>query len=317
LSDKEYLQPSAGVRRLKGGKMGLFSDQGMAFTIEGLSLKMLTFAGKKIESWYSIPLNPNFVRDGLVAAPQEIGKIMAEAIQEKGIPRNDVVSALASAGSASQVLALPQVKGGKLKEVVDRELKRAMPGSAEVDYVYWRPVGGGGTTGQRQEIFALAVPKNNVISMVEVCRTAGVKLKGIELRPFALVRAVNCKDGIIVHGEIDNIEIVIVDRSFLGMFRGIPVKDVNPSSESAWQYLARELPFTIDYYNRSHHDSNITSEAAIYLSGGLALDPEMGPRLEQATGHKVARIEPPPGCPQNFPLEQYLVNVGLMLKGKW
>jgi hypothetical protein len=66
--------------------MGLFSDQGMAFTIEGLSLKMLTFAGKKIESWYSIPLNPNFVRDGLVAAPQEIGKIMAEAIQGMASP---------------------------------------------------------------------------------------------------------------------------------------------------------------------------------------------------------------------------------------
>jgi Tfp pilus assembly PilM family ATPase len=257
------------------------------------------------------------VRDGLVAAPQEIGKIMAEAIQEKGIPRNDVVAALSSAGSASQVLVLPRVKGGKLKEVVDRELKRAMPGSAEADYIYWRPVGGGGTAGQKQEIYALAVPRNNIINMVEVCRTAGVKLKGMELRPFALARAINCKNGIIVHGEIDSIEIVIVDRSFPGMFRGIPVKDVNPSSESAWQYLVRELPFTIDYYNRSHQDSNVTAESAIYLSGGLALDPEMAPRLAQATGHKAAPIEPPSGCPQNFPLAQYLVNVGLMLKGKW
>jgi hypothetical protein len=209
------------------------------------------------------------------------------------------------------------VKGGKLKEVVDRELKRAMPGSAEADYIYWRPVGGGGTAGQKQEIYALAVPRNNIINMVEVCRTAGVKLKGMELRPFALARAINCKNGIIVHGEIDSIEIVIVDRSFPGMFRGIPVKDVSPSPEAAWQYLMRELPFTIDYYNRSHQDSNVTAESAIYLSGGLALDPEMAPRLAQATGHKAAPIEPPSGCPQNFPLAQYLVNVGLMLKGKW
>jgi len=297
--------------------MELFISQRMAFTIEGLSLKMLTFAGKRIESWYSIPLNPNFVRDGLVAAPGEIGKIMAGAIQEKGIPVNGVVSALASTGSAGQVMTLPRVKGGKLKEVVVREMRRAMPGAADVDYLYWRPVNMGSTTGQRQEIYALAVPRNNVISMVEVCRTAGVKLKGMELRPFALARAVNCKNGIIVHGEIDNIEIVIVDRSFLAMFRGVPVKEVNPSPEVAWQYLIRELPFTIDYYNRSHHESNITAEAAVYLSGGLALDPEMAPKLAQATGRKVARIEPPPGCPQNFPLEQYLVNVGLMLKGKW
>jgi hypothetical protein len=95
------------------------------------------------------------------------------------------------------------------------------------------------------------------------------------------------------------------------------VKDANPSPEAAWQHLTRELPFTLDYYNRSHHDSSITSEAPVYLSGGLALDPEMSPRLAQATGRKVERVEPPQGCPENFPLEQYLVNVGLMLKGKW
>jgi len=161
------------------------------------------------------------------------------------------------------------------------------------------------------------VPRNNVINMVETCRTAGLKLKGLELRPFALARAVNCKSGIIVHGEVDTIEIVIVDKSFPGLFRYIPVKDANPSLEAAWQNLIRELPFTVDYYNRSHNDSSITAETPIYLSGGLALDPEMPARLSKASGRKVARVEPPPGCPPNFPLEQYLVNVGLMLKEKW
>jgi Tfp pilus assembly PilM family ATPase len=297
--------------------MELFNGHGMAFTIESLSLKMLTFAGKKIESWYSVPLNPNFVKDGLVFAPQDVGKVMAEAVQEKGVPRSSVLSALPSTGSAGQVLTLPRIKGGKMEDVVIREVKRLMPGAADVDYIYWQAMANGVTTKEKQAIYALAVPRNNVINMVETCRTAGLKLKGLELRPFALARAVNCKSGIIVHGEVDTIEIVIVDKSFPGLFRNIPVKDANPSLEAAWQNLIRELPFTVDYYNRSHHDSSITAETAIYLSGGLALDPEMPARLAQATGRKVARVEPPPGCPQNFPLEQYLVNVGLMLKEKW
>jgi len=297
--------------------MELFNGQGMAFTIEGASLKMLIFAGKKIESWYSVPLNPNFVKDGLVAAPQNVGKIMAEAIQEKGVPRSGVISALASTGSTGQVLTLPQVRGTKLDQVVIREVKRIMPGAVDSDYIFWQPMADGAVTKQKQAVYALAVPRSGVVNMVEICRTAGVKLKGLELRPFALVRAVNCKSGIIVHGEVDSIEIVIVDKGFPGLFRNIPVKDANPSPDVAWQYLVRELPFTVDYYNRSHHDSSISAESAVYLSGGLALDPEMAPKLAQATGRKVARVEPPPGCPQNFPLEQYLVNVGLMLKGKW
>jgi Tfp pilus assembly PilM family ATPase len=297
--------------------MELFNSHGMAFTIESLSLKMLTFAGKKIESWYSVPLNPNFVKDGLVSAPQDVGKIMAEAVQEKGVPRSGVLSALPSTGSAGQVLTLPRIKAGKMEDLVVREVKRLMPGAADADYIYWQAMANGVTTKEKQSVYALAVPRNNVINMVETCRNAGLKLKGLELRPFALARAVNCKSGIIVHGEVDTIEIVIVDKSFPGLFRNIPVKDANPSLEAAWQNLIRELPFTVDYYNRSHHDSSITAETAIYLSGGLALDPEMPAKLAQATGRKVARVEPPPGCPQNFPLEQYLVNVGLMLKEKW
>jgi len=297
--------------------MELFSGRGTAFTVEGLSLRILTFSGKKIESWYSVPLNPNFVKDGLVTSPQDVGRVLAEAIQEKGVSRRGALAALPSTGAASQVLTLPKIKGGKLEKIVTREVKRLMPGTADVDYIYWQPIANGSIASQRQSVFTLAVPRSNVINMVETCSTAGIKLKGLELRPFALARAVNCKSGIIVHGEIDTIEIVIVDKSFPAMFRNIPVKDANPSPEAAWQHLIRELPFTLDYYNRSHNDSGITAEAAVFLSGGLALDPEMGPRLAQATGRKVERVEPPAGCPENFPLEQYLVNVGLMLKGKW
>jgi hypothetical protein len=228
-----------------------------------------------------------------------------------------VLTALPSTGAASQVLTLPKVKGSSMEDMVVREVKRVMPGAADVDYIYWQPMADGVISKQKQAVYALAVPRNNVINMVETCRTAGLKLKGMELRPFALTRAINCKNGIIVHGEVDTVEIVIVDKSFPSLFRNIPVKDVSPSPEAAWQHLIRELPFTIDYYNRSHHDSGITAETPVYLSGGLALNPEMAPKLEQALGRKVAPIEPPPGCPQNFPLEQYLVNVGLMLKGKW
>jgi len=298
--------------------MGLFNSRAMAFTIEGVSLKILTFSGKKIENWYSVPLNPNFVKDGLVISPDVVGRVIAEAIQEKGVPRNGALAALPSGGAASQVLSLPRVNKSKLGEVVQREVKRLMPGAVDADYIYWQQFDNGIAKSGKQSVYALAVPKNNVISLVETCSTAGIKLKGLELKPFALARAVNCKSGIIVHGEVDGSEIVVVDQFVPGLFRNIPMKDDKPGAEVAWQNLIRELPFTIDYYNRTHHDSSITVETPVYLSGGLSLDPGASQKLAQVTGgRKVERVEPPPGYPENFPLEQYLVNVGLMLKGKW
>jgi len=296
--------------------MGLFDRRGMAFTIESMTLRMLIFSGKKIESWYSVPLTGNMVREGLIATPETVGSVMAEAIQENAIPRSGVVAAVPSTGSATQTINLPGVNKGNVKEMVGREIKRAMPGSQDVDFIYWQMLSQNG--GQKQQqVYALAVPRSNIVGVVDACRAGGVNLKGIELKPFALVRAVDCKDGIIVHGEMDSIEVVVVEKSFPALFRCIPVKDASPSVEDACQNILRELPFTIDYYNRSYRDAQLDPEVAVYLSGELALDPKLAMDVTETTGREVVGVEPKIECPPNFPLAQFLTNVGLMMRENW
>jgi len=296
--------------------MGLFDRRGMAFTIESMTLRMLIFSGKKIESWYSVPLSGNMAREGLIVTPEAVGSVMAEAIQENAIPKGGVITAVPSMGSATQTINLPGVKKGNIKEMVSREIRRSMPGSQDVDFVYWQmlPENGGQ---KQQQVYVLAVPKSNVVGVVDACRAGGVTLKGIELKPFALARAVDCKDGIIVHSEVDGIEVVIVERSFPALFRSIPVKDASPSPEMACQNLLRELPFTIDYYNRSYPDAQLGPEVAVYVSGELALDPKLAIDLTETTGREVIGVEPNVECPPNFPLAQFLTNVGLMMRENW
>ena len=301
--------------------MALFNGQGMAFVIEGFSVKMLVFSGKKIESWCSAPLNASWVRSGLVVSPDYVGGMMAELVKEKRMPHSGVVAALPSAGSAYQMLLLPamgRLRGRKLNEVVHRELRRVVPGSADVDYVYWQPLH---INGARQKVFTLQVPRANVMSMVELSRAAGISVKALELRPFALARAVGCKEGIIVHGEVDSIEVVIVNKSLPALFRDIGVKEAVanavPTLETAFQTMFRDLPSTIDYYLRVNPDTSVNSETPVYFSGSLSVEPDAFERLEKVTGRKITSVSTSLECPANFPLAQYLVNVGLMLKGKW
>ena len=295
--------------------MRLFDRRGMAFTIESMTLRLLVFSGRKIESWYSVPLSPNMVREGLISVPEGVGSVMAEAIRENGIPNRGVVCAVPSTGSATQTLTLPGVKKGNVKDMVRREIKRTMPSSVDVDFVYWQKLPREEV--QKQQVYALAVPRSNITSVMEACRAAGVTIRGMELKPFALVRAVDCKIGIIVHGEVDSIEVVVVDKGFPGLFRSIPVKDADPTPEIASENLLRELPFTIDYYNRTYRESQLDPEAVVYFSGELALDPKLAMEITQATGREVVGVELPEEYPPNFPLAQFLTNVGLMLRGKW
>ena len=295
--------------------MRVFDRRAMAFSIESTTLRMLIFSGKEIESWYSVPLGAGMVREGLVAQAEAVGGVMAEAIQENRIPSRGVVCAVPSTGSANQVLNLPGVKKGNVKEIVRREIKRTMPGAEDVDFVYWQPMPDHGRASQ--QVYTLAVPRSTIQNMVDACRSGGVSMRGIELKPFALARAVNCKSGVIVHGELDTIEVVVVEKEFPGLFRSIPVKDTTPSVELASQNLLRELPFTIDYYNRSNQDAQLDPDAAVYFSGELALDPNVSEEIEQVTGREVVSPEAPVECPPNFPLAQFLTSVGLMLRQNW
>jgi len=299
--------------------MRLFDRRQMAFTVESMTLRLLVFSGRKIESWYSVPLSSNLVREGLISSPEGVGSVMAEAIRENGIPNRGVVCAVSSTGSATQTITLPGVTKKNMKEMVGREIRRTMPSSVDADFVYWQELSPelSGEDAQKQQVYALAVPKNSITSLMEACRAAGVTVRGMELKPFALVRAVNCKSGVIVHGEVDNIEVVIVDKFFPGLFRSIPIKDANPTPDVASENLLRELPFTIDYYNRTYRDAQLDPEAVVYFSGELALDPKLAIEITEVTGREVVGVEPIEEYPPNFPMAQFLTNVGLMLREKW
>lgn len=295
----------------------MFDGRGMAFVIEGMALRMLVFSGKKIESWYSVPLGELSVREGMVASPEEVGARMAEAIEENRMPRRGVVCALPSAGSASQMLILPGVKKGNVGDMVKREMRRTMSGNQETtDFIYWQEMPAEGSLKQKRA-YTLAVPRKGVLGMVDSCRVAGVALRGIELKPFALLRAVQCTNGVIVHGEVDNIEVVVVSAGVPALFRSIAPKEAAPTAEAAVHNLLRELPFTIDYYNRSYQELQLSPEAPVYLGGELALDPELAMGITAATAREVVGVEPKIECPANFPLAQYLTCVGLMLREKW
>ncbi len=296
--------------------MKLFDGKSMAFAVEGMTLRMMAFSGKKIESWYSVPLNGGSVKEGLIGSPDAVGGVLAEAIEENRLPRRGVVCAVSSLGSATQTLNLPGVKKGALGDMVRREIRRTMPGSQDADFVYWEQMPVKGAPSQTR-IYTLAVPKGNVRGMVDACRTAAVGLRGMELKPFALLRAVECQDGIIVHGEVDSMEVVVVNEGFPALFRCISIKDASPTAEVASQNLLRELPFTIDYYNRSFYDSQLSPDAAVHLCGELALDPQLAMGITAATGREVVGVEPAVECPPSFPVAQFLTCVGLMLREKW
>jgi len=280
--------------------------QVITLNLEDRCARLLTCRGKQVQKWGSMPLEAGLVRDGLVLDPREVGRKIRALFQEHRVSRKGVVASLTGAHSISRLLELPQMKPALLGSAVFREAKREMPVPLDRLYFSWQAVA---RNDGRQQVFALGVPRDILDAQIEALREAGVTLRTMDLKPLALVRAVNRSQAIIVNLEAGSLDIVIVVNSFPGLMRTIALEEEFAPQERG-ALLERELVQTLDFYNTSHGETSLPPNIPLYLSGELV---EV-PIPEAAIGHSVHPLSPPLEYGAELPLAQYMVNLGLALK---
>ncbi len=288
----------------------------IALSIEGDSLRMLSFSGRQIRSWESIPLSPYHVRGGFVSNPEAVGQVIGEALAERGLMRERALFAFPSIGSACSILNVPnKLRRSQFGDVISREARRVMSFSAEASYLYWQLLPKGSF--EERKAWVLTVPREPLLKLMKACHLAKLKLRAIDLTAVALSRVVGQKEAIIVHCEPNRLETVIlvdwvpqfIRSTLLGESEEFATELEEPTAE-----VLRQIPYTISYYNDTHRDAPLDPEVPVYLTGSLALDIELAEKVSAVTERPVAELEPPLSCPPDFPLPLYAVNLGLMLK---
>ncbi len=283
----------------------------VSLSIDGNSLRIVSSKGKKVEKWDSVSFDPPLFREGIITDAARMAPIVRQALSEKKLSTKNVRWALPSMGSSSQILTLPRTGKSSLELTVQREARRVLSMSPESSHLYWQQLPGGGT---EQRVYAVAIPKESVQALINTCRLAGVTIGSIDLRSLALARAVNQKDAIIAHGEVNSVEMVIVLDSLPILMRGIWLREKNLDTGKVAALLLQQLASTMEYYNDMNRSNPLPSDVPIYLTGEAALDPDLAQRVGTLSGRIVAPLEPPLSYPPNFPAAFYMTNLGLILK---
>jgi Tfp pilus assembly PilM family ATPase len=164
------------------------------------------------------------------------------------------------------------------------------------------------------QIFVLAVPKEPLLDFMEVLRVAGVSPRALELKSLALMRAVNQKDAIIANGESNSIELVIEVDDVPVLIRSVFLGEEVVTQDYAVGRISDEIRRTVETYNESNMDNPLDPEVPIYLSGASAASVPFALNVAALTGRTVQPLEPPIHYPEDFPLAEFMVNVGLILK---
>ncbi|MFH0768216.1 MAG: hypothetical protein V1932_01455 [Chloroflexota bacterium] len=291
-----------------GGPKGLLS-----LCIEGMSLKLLACRGERVVAWAITPINPRFLRGGFAVNSQGLASVIRAAVsKEEFSGQHRVLASLPAFHSVFRTLEIPNLKEVRPEVVIPQQARRDMGYSAENTLLFWHPLESGV---DRRRFFVVSVPREPVLTLVETLRLAGLRPDKIETTTFALSRAVNQSQAIIVAVEPNSLDSIIMRDNIPLATRSTFLGERPQEPEALPALVTDALERIIAFYDESNPDNPLPPDIPVCLFGSaLSLNPDIVPAVESALGRPVAEFEPPILYPPDFPKAELAVNVGLVLK---
>lgn len=286
-----------------------------AISLEGPDVRMVAVRGGQVVSWHETTLPPRAIRNGLLVAGQETGQRIREFLSQHGLPLEHLRIALPGLQSITRVLDVPIIVHTNLDSLVTREARRLLQVSPDTHYVFWQKL----LTTQRSpvdRVYMVVVPRAPLEATVQLFTSAGLKVSSVDLKPLAVARAVNVRDGIIGHADLHGGDVVIVTGGIPTLIHSFYWGDEPQTNEYALIRTADALIRTISSYNDGNREHPLDQNVPVYLTGPLAAHDDLATTVAQMTGRQVTEPLPPAllRYPPNFPLQTFTVALGMALK---
>ncbi|MEA3397761.1 MAG: pilus assembly protein PilM [Chloroflexota bacterium] len=298
----------------------MFDRERLTLSLEATELRLLVMHRQRVLHWDRLPLPAGVARNGQVVQPDAFGQAVAELLERVKGPRRNVVVSLNGQRSLVRILSLPAIPSKLLDEAVRREARRELPLPLEELYLSWHVIGD--HSASRLQVFILGVPREALDNCVAGLRSAGVRPQAMDLKPLALIRAVNLPDVLLADLEAET-ETIILVRGFVPyIVRSVALPRVvattpgllgeaRPPAERA-EHLAVEIQRTLDFYGSTLAAKHPSWSPVVCLTGALGGAEEVRARV--GAHWPLVEAVPPFPLPEELPLLPYLVNIGLALK---
>ena len=289
------------------------TQETVTVNIEERCLRLLTVKGRKVQKWGQVPLEPGLVENGLVRDPAQVGLALEALFREQKVRKKGVITSLTviGLGSTSTIFDLPKMKPSLLEDAVAREARRAMPVPVDELYLSHQVIG---EKGDMQQVYVLGAPRDLVDAHITAFQMAGIQLKAMDLKPLALVRAINRRNAVIADLENESFHVVVVGDGIPDITRSAVLHREVLDPQQKARRLVEEVIRTIDFYNHSHPDKLLEPSVPVFLTGELTGIPSVYETIQAEMGYTIEMARPPLAYPETLPLPQYMVNVGLALK---
>ncbi len=281
--------------------------------IEDTDIKLLVAKGNQVEKWASLLLETSLVRDGVILDEDKVADSIKTLLKLGGVSTKKVVVGLSGLNSIFRIISLPELPQALLPEAVNNEASRVIPVPLEQVYLsYQQMVAPKGET----RLFLVAYPKNSTDTLIRTMKKAGLNPHSMDLAPLALGRCANAPRAIIINSWLTYLDIVIMVEKMPRLIRSLSLPVEVSSVKEKLPAIAEELSRTVSFHNSSYPGEPLDSSVPVFVCGDLAEAPGSWESLVGKAGYQVSELPSPLQFPETFSPGQYMVNIGLALKGK-
>ena len=291
------------------------AEKVLTLYFEDSSIKLLVAKGRKVESWAMVPLESGMVVGGTIVdevktadkIKELLGSVKTNLFSGKG----KVIVGLSGRDSLYRVISLPVLEKSMLAEAVRREAGRVLPVSLDQLYLAYKRIPG---NDNETRVFVAAYPKKSTDILIKTLRLAGVTPRVLDTAPLALCLAVNEPRAIIADAKSDSLNIMVMAERVPQVIRSLSLQSEVKTISGNMATISEEFSRTVAFYNSSHQQAPIDSTVPVFVSGDLANAPDTWPELVGKLNSKVAVLPIALEYPENFPVSDFIVNLGLATK---
>jgi len=309
------------MNQLKGGKVSIFTRfsrwigdyftrETVTINIEDSDLRFMVTKEKQVTRWGSIPLEPGTVRDGLVLNYQALSDAIDELFSSQQLSRKKVIISLSGFQSVHRTIELPKMPKRLLSKAMITEAKQTMPVSLEKLYLSWQKTG---EENRVQRFFLVGTPRNLLDSEVKCLDQSRIKPRAMNLKPLALAKMVDQTQALIIDIESESCEIILIADGIPALMRSIPMHSEYSPSDRA-QFILQEFERTLGFFESNYPDFTLNKNTPLFLTGKLVGEGDLAQMVTARVGFNIKPLASSLKYPVDFPIAQYAVNIGLVLK---
>jgi len=234
-------------------------------------------------------------------------------MKSSGINTGKVTASLSGLYSVNRTLSESNLPAGlTTQEAIIEVAQETIPVPADKLYLSWQTITAGAG---EQGFFVLGIPREIVDGEMQALRAVGIKPRILELKAIALARLANeTQQAIILNMGLSSFDIVIVANGTPAVMRTIPWQQGELTVEDKAEHSAVNLELSAGYYNLNYPDSPLAPTTPLFITGEMSGDPILMEKLQARLEYQVEPLSPPLKCPEELPVSEYAVNIGLALR---